>query len=91
MNGPRWPVQPLHDAGITPAQCRSIIGGSGYEVACLTGLNDRQADRIAIAHGHHPLAIWGWAWVNAALTVNDHDYLEGGWRQAWLWTERGAA
>lgn len=91
MTGPRWPLQPLLDAGITPTQLRLHLGGRGYTDALHNGLNDRQADRIAITHGHHPLAIWGWAWVDAVLTVNDHHYLEGGWRQAWLWHEQGAA
>jgi hypothetical protein len=86
MTGPRWPIEPLLATGVTPAQLRARLGGAGYQRATVDGLSDQQADRIAIALGHHPANVWP-DWADAALTALDRLYLAGGWRQAWLWQE----
>lgn len=87
----RWPIDALNDAGITPTQARRCLGNSTYyHAARQGGFNDWQADRVAIAHGLHPAIIWS-GWADAALGPLDDLYLEGGWRQAWLWNEQGAA
>jgi len=87
VTGPRWPLEPLlATTGVTPTQVRARLGGAGYLRAETDGLSDRQADRIAIALGHHPANVWD-DWADAALTPLDRLYLAGGWRQAWLWQE----
>jgi hypothetical protein len=65
----RWPLQPLLDAcGISMRGLARRVGASGYAVhlAARDGLSDVQADHWSIALGLHPLAVWGWSWVEQA-------------------------
>jgi hypothetical protein len=77
----RLPLQPLLDAlPIDRALARQDIVGPGItaqaadllDVSTRTlhryrhsGLTPWTADRLAIAAGHHPLAVWGDAWTRA--------------------------
>lgn len=82
----RWPVAPLLDQpDVTPARIRRTLGISGTDWQRLLdqGLTDAQADKAAIRLGLWPEHIWP-TWHTVALTPLDHDYLNGGWRQAWL-------
>jgi hypothetical protein len=88
----RWPLQPLLDAtGHTPYGIARALGiAQGTIRAAITcGLSDPVADKIAVRLGCHPAMIWP-GWCEAALRPLDHDYLDGGWRQAWLYRERAA-
>jgi len=64
-----WPLQPLLDAcGLTHTALAHQLGLSGGAIvtARRRGLTDPQADEWAIGVGLHPLAVWGWAWVDEA-------------------------
>lgn len=52
------------------------------------GVPDVVADRWCTRLNLHPVQVFGWAWIEAGLTVVDRQRLEGGWRQAWLHGEQ---
>lgn len=83
-----WPLQTLLDAGYTRRQISQALHVSGHTWHKLTrhGLSDWQADRACIRLGTLPHFIWP-DWIDAGLTVLDRDYLDCGWRQAWLHRE----
>jgi hypothetical protein len=86
----RWPLEPLLEAtGLTLHGLAEKTGGDPYGYTD-TGLSDAVADRWAIRCGNHPGEIWP-AWFDAGLTVLDREYVEGGWRPAWLWNETHTA
>jgi hypothetical protein len=65
-------LQPLLDAsGLTRTALARRLGlSSGVIVtAGRRGLTDPQADQWTIGVGLHPLAVWGWAWVDDADTA----------------------
>lgn len=88
--GLRWPLGPLLDAiGATSHQgLMRQLGYSGGTLsqAAVVGLTDAQADRWAVASGMHPAEVWP-GWTDAGLTVVDAQFVSGGWRPAWEWTE----
>lgn len=50
-------------------------------------LTDVQADRWAVACGHHPEQVWP-GWIEAGLSPRDDLFVNGGgWRQGWLHLE----
>ena len=57
------------------------------------GLDEYQADRVAVALGTHPSLIWGQdRWREEGLTVLDDVFVNhGGWRPAWEWMEAQSA
>jgi hypothetical protein len=68
----RWPLHPLLDAArLTPAGLAVQLntGANNITQAAEAGLSDLQADRWAIRLGFHPVLVWGWAWVDAALAA----------------------
>jgi hypothetical protein len=86
----RWPLEPLLEAtGFTMHEVSLATGSDPWRYA-KRGLEDDQADRWAIRCGIHPAMAW-LDWVDAGLTVLDREYVEGGWRPAWLWNETHTA
>jgi hypothetical protein len=69
----RWPLRPLVErTGLTSRQLAEAHGmapGSASKLA-RNGLTDVQADRWATAAGLHPVQVWGWDWITAALPDN---------------------
>lgn len=90
----RYPLEPLMEA----MRCPSVhalgqqlnIAGSTLQLYRDSGLTARVADRLAIAAGLHPAMVWP-SWIDDGLSVVDRLFIEGGWRQAWLWDEEQAA
>ena len=84
----RWPAQPLLDLGYSHHRLAVILHMSGTRLVhhLEHGLTDWQADRAAIRLGTLPHLVWP-GWVDAGLSVVDRDYLDSGWRQAWLHRE----
>jgi hypothetical protein len=71
----RWPLDDLHTlvAGRYPTQT-SLARALGIQSTVVAraaerGLSDSQADRWAVRLGYHPMSVWGWAWIDAALEV----------------------
>lgn len=94
---PTWPIRPLLDLapdGITREDLSRLIGASHETIeACkVYGCSDLQADRWACRLGYHPSLIWP-DWFDAGLTVVDAQFVQSGWRTAWLYspTQRKAA
>jgi len=71
----RWPLDGLQAlvAGryeTHSALARAIgIQTTIVDRAAERGLSDAQADRWAVRLGYHPMSVWGWAWIDAALEV----------------------
>lgn len=78
---PRLPLQPLLNVlpidhrlarpdvlgpGMS-AQAAALLNVSPRSIARWRheGLSPWTADRLAITAGHHPVTVWGWAWVHA--------------------------
>jgi len=88
----RWPLTALLAAmagrGSTNPATDLGTGGEAWTRAQLHGLTDTTADRWAIKAGFHPAQVWP-AWIDAGLSVTDRQFLETGWRRAWLHHEPG--
>lgn len=97
-----WPVAPLLAAMSQPeppadgSPLKSGIVGKSARLGVnaiqvhryeLSGIPEPVADRWATRLGLHPVQVWGWAWVDAGLSVVDRQYFDGGWRQAWEHSE----
>jgi hypothetical protein len=78
----RWPITPLCELGYSRHRISRITGIAGRRLN--EGLTDWQADRAAIRLGYHPAQIWP-DWIHTGLTPTDRDYIDHGWRTAWLW------
>lgn len=80
----RWPTKPLVDAVGGIEKANRMLDAGNLHRATQTGLTDTQADHWALRCGLHPLEVWGWAWVDAALRPIDAIHAREGWRPAWL-------
>jgi hypothetical protein len=70
----RWPLEPLLQlTGFTSGGLADYLGIGRTTVgrAARYGLTDAQADEWAIGCGYHPINVWGWAWIDAALAAPD--------------------
>ncbi len=68
--GPRWPLRPLLDAsGLNRLWLAHHVRVSGETLkrAAHDGLTDTEADQWATRLGFHPIAIWGWDWIDAGI------------------------
>lgn len=87
----RWPLGPL--VAMTgqkdPGEINRALQRETNELrrAAEFGLTDDQADRWAIRAGYHPAQVWGPEWIDAGLSVVDRQFLDSGWRQAWVHAE----
>lgn len=86
----RYPLEALRDAMGAPSlnamgQQLGVAGTTLHDYRD-RGLTSKVADRLAIRAGLHPALVWD-TWIDDSLTVVDHQFLEAGWRQAWLWNE----
>lgn len=71
-----WPLAPLADrTGMTVRQLAQANGLTREHGTWLArqGLTDVQADQWATAEGLHPVHVWGWDWVTAALPPTSTD------------------
>ena len=89
----RWPFAPL--VALRPDFAATLRPDGGYPAERLErwaadGLDDATADRLATLLRFHPVQVWGWDWITAALTPLDEQRLAGGWRHAWNYAEQGA-
>lgn len=87
-----WPTEPLEavlPSGLTVSGLcyRMRWSGSTTQRYLTHGLPDYAADRLATALRLHPVQVWGWEWIDSALTVTDRQRIASGWRQAWEWAE----
>lgn len=78
----RWPTGPLVDMAGGVNALRRRMGHSDGSIPAT--ISDVQADRWATACGYHPAMVWGWQWVDAALTTFDRQHTGHGSRAAWL-------
>lgn len=83
----RWPLSALLPFcnGLPVAQALDVER-TMIRRAAEFGLTDTQADRWAVKLGHHPGNVWA-DWFDVALTTLDRQFLENGWRNAWLHDE----
>jgi len=89
-NDHRWPLAPLLD--LRP-NAPETLRPHGHDQRSLTawaehGLDDRTADRVATLLHLHPVQVWGWEWIDLALTPLDAQRIAGGWRHAWTHQEQ---
>lgn len=71
----RWPLQPLLErTGVSAAGLAQLIGVAPRSVRAARpgGLTDSRADEWATRAGLHPVVVWGWEWITAALPA-EHD------------------
>lgn len=76
----RWPLQPLLEAsGLSRRDLATHLDVTLRTItrAAADGLSDRTADRWAITIGLHPLHVWGWDWIDAALPTDTVEADEG--------------
>jgi hypothetical protein len=76
----RWPLADLHALVASRYQTHSALARAiGIQTTIVDRaaerglLSDAQADRWAVRLGYHPMSVWGWAWIDAALEVFDGD------------------
>lgn len=86
----RYPLDTLREAMGSPSwnglgRALGISGATLYEYR-ERGLTALVADRLAIKAGLHPAMVWP-SWVDDGLTVVDRQFIETGWRTAWLYRE----
>jgi hypothetical protein len=89
-----WPTQPIFDR-LRLGDHQATADALGVDATALrkwghSGLSDVMADRLATRLGVHPTALWGWEWIDCALSVVDRQRIEGGWRQAWEWAQNAS-
>lgn len=81
-----WPIRPLFEYA-----ARIGVPGTALQVTRhAKKLTDDEADAKACQLGVHPSLIWP-DWFEPALTELDRDFINNGWRPAWLYNERRGA
>jgi hypothetical protein len=79
----RWPLGDLHGLVSSRYETHSALARAiGVQTtivdrAAERGLSDAQADGWAVRLGYHPMSVWGWAWIDAALEVYPGDTDDG--------------
>ena len=90
-SGARWPVADLLDHLDGDAlRLRRLLGPDRTRTGMPTHLTDRLSDEWAALCELHPLQVWGWPWIDAALTPLDAEKAAT-WRPTWLDTEPDCA